>query len=111
VISSPLTRYERVYAELLSRYLIGPLAKYRKIAGLRLDADGVFHLVVPNRHGDLVLHSCPHLDGRIVTEDRIPGQRISLRAAVNRDGWDVAVWVERILLENQFAASEITLPS
>jgi len=108
---SPLARYERAYIELLSRYLIGPLAKYRKVAGLRLDADGVFHLVVPNRHGDLVLYSCPHRDGRIVTEDRIPGQRISLRAAVNRDGWDVAVWAERVLLENQFAASEITLSS
>jgi hypothetical protein len=108
---SPLRRYERSYDSLLSRYLLGPLAKYRDIAGLRLDADGVFHLVVPNRHGDLVLYSCPHLDGRVVREDRIPGQRISLRAAVNRDGWDVAVWTERILLENQFAASEITLPS
>ena len=108
---SPLARYERTYAELLSRYLVGPLAKYRKIAGLRLDAEGVFHLVVPNRHGDLVLYSCPYLDGRIVTEDRIPGQRISLRAAVNHDGWDVAVWAERVLLENQFATSEITLPS
>jgi len=106
-----LASYERAYAELLSRYLIGPLAKYRDLAGLRLDAEGVFHLVVPNRHGDLVLYSCPYLDGRIVTEDRIPGQRISLRAAVNRDGWDVAVWVERILLENQFATSEITLSS
>jgi hypothetical protein len=108
---SPLRRYERSYDLLLSRYLLGPLAKYRDIAGLRLDADGVFHLVLPNRHGDLVLYSCPHLDGRIVRENRIPGQRISLRVAVNRDGWDVAVWVERILLENQFAASEITLSS
>jgi len=105
---SPLPRYERAYAELLSRYLIGSLAKYRKVAGLRLDAEGVFHLVLPNRHGDLVLYSCPHRDGRIVSEDRIPGQRISLRAAVNHDGWDVAVWAERVLLENQFAASEIT---
>jgi hypothetical protein len=100
-----------VYDLLLSRYLVGPLARYRDIAGLRLDAEGVFHLVVPNRHGDLVLYSCPRLDGRIVRENRIPGQRISLRAAVNRDGWDVAVWAERILLENQFAASEITVPS
>ena len=108
---SPLPRYERAYAELLSRYLVGPLAKYRKVAGLRLDADGVFHLVLPNRHGDLVLYSCPHLDGRVVNVDRLPGQRISLRAAVNRDGWYVAVWAERVLLENQFAASEITLPS
>ena len=106
----PLARYERAYVELLSRYLIGPLAKYRKAAGLRLDAEGVFHLVVPNRHGDLVLYSCPYLDGRVVREDRLPGQRISLRTAVNHDGWDVAVWVERILLENQFATSEITLP-
>jgi len=105
---SPLVRYERAYTELLSRYLIGPLAKYRDLAGLRFDAEGVFHLVLPNRHGDLVLYSCPYLDGRIITEDRIPGQRISLRAAVNHDGWDVAVWVERILLENQFATSEIT---
>jgi len=108
---SPLARYERVYAELLSRYLVGSLAKYSELAGLRIDADGVFHLVVPNRHGDLVLYSCPHRDGRIVSEDRIPGQRISLRAAINRDGWDVAVWAERVLLENQFATSEITLPS
>jgi len=108
---SPLVRYERAYTELLSRYLVGPLAKYRDLAGLRLDADGVFHLVVPNRHGDLVLYSCPHRDGRMVTEDRIPGRRISLRAAVNHDGWDVAVWAERVLLENQFATSEITLPS
>ena len=108
---SPLARYERTYAELLSRYLVGPLVKYRKIAGLRLDADGVFHLVVPNRHGDLELYSCPYLDGRVVREDQLPGQRISLRAAVNHDGWDVAVWAERILLENQFATSEITLPS
>ena len=108
---SPLPRYERAYAELLSRYLIGSLAKYRKVAGLRLDAEGVFHLVVPNRHGDLVLYSCPHLDGRVVNVDRLPGQRISLRAAINRDGWDVAVWAERVLLENQCAASEITLPS
>jgi len=107
----PLARYERVYAELLSRYLVGPLAKYRKVAGLRLDADGVFHLVVPNRHGDLVLYSCPHRDGRVVNVGRLPGRRISLRAAVNHDGWDVAVWVERILLENQFATSEITLQS
>jgi len=105
---SPLSRYERVYAELLSRYLIGPLAKYRDLAGLRLDADGVFHLVVPNRHGDLVLYSCSYFDGRIVRENRLPGRRISLRAAVNRDGWDVAVWAERVLLENQFATSEIT---
>ena len=105
---SPLVRYERVYSELLSHYLIGPLAKYRALAGLRLDAEGVFHLVVPNRHGDLVLYSCPHRDGRIVSEDRIPGQRISLRAAINHDGWDVAVWAERVLLENQFATSEIT---
>jgi len=104
----PLARYERVYDELLSRYLVGPLAKYRKTVGLRLDAEGVFHLVVPNRHGDLVCYSCPNLDGRVVHEDRIPGQRISLRAAVNHDGWDVAVWAERVLLENQFAASEIT---
>jgi len=96
---------------LLSRYLVGPLAKYRKIAGLRFDAEGVFHLVVPNRHGDLVLYSCPHLDGRVVNVDRLPGQRISLRAAVNHDGWDVAVWAERVLIENQFATSEITLPS
>ena len=103
-----LSCYERAYAELLSRYLVGQLAKYRALAGLRIDADGVFHLVVPNRHGDLVLYSCPHRDGRIVSEDRIPGQRISLRAAVNHDGWDVAVWAERVLLENQFAASEIT---
>jgi len=110
-MSRSLARYERAYAELLSRYLIGPLAKYRKVAGLRLDADGVFHLVIPNRHGDLVLYSCPYLEGRIVTEDRIPGRRISLRAAVNHDGWDVAVWVERVLIENQFATSEITLPS
>jgi len=107
-MSKPLARYERAYDELLSRYLIGPLAKYRKIVGLRLDAEGVFHLVLPNRHGDLVAYSCPHLDGRVVCEDRLPGQRISLRAAVNRDGWDVAVWAERVLLENQFAASEIT---
>jgi hypothetical protein len=92
----------------MSRYLVGPLVRYRDIVGLRLDAEGVFHLVVPNRHGDLVLYSCPHRDGRVVSEDRLPGQRISLRAAVNRDGWDVAVWVERILLENQFATSEIT---
>ena len=104
----PLACYERVYAELLLRYLVGPLAKYRDVAGLRLDADSVFHLVVPNRHGDLVLYSCPHRDGRIVIEDRIPGQRISLRAAVNHDGWDVAVWAERVLIENQFATSEIT---
>jgi hypothetical protein len=103
-----LSCYERAYAELLSRYLVGQLAKYSDLAGLRIDADGVFHLVVPNRHGDLVLYSCPHRDGRIVSEDRIPGQRISLRAAVNHDGWDVAVWAERVLLENQFAASEIT---
>ena len=108
---SPLARYERTYAELLSRYLVGPLAKYRDLAGLRLDADGVFHLVVPNRHGDLVLYSCPYLDGRVVNVDRLPGQRISLRAAVNHDGWDVAVWAERILLENQFVTSEITLSS
>ena len=108
MIPRPLARYERAYAELLSRYLVGPLAKYRDLAGLRLDADGVFHLVVPNRHGDLVLYSCPHRDGRVVIEDRIPGPRISLRAAVNHDGWDVAVWAERVLLENQFAASEIT---
>ena len=106
-----LARYERSYAELLSCYLVGPLAKYRDLAGLRLDAEGVFHLVVPNRHGDLVLYSCPYLDGRVVREDRLPGRRISLRAAVNRDGWDVAVWAERVLLENQFATSEITLPS
>ena len=105
---SPLVRYERVYIELLSRYLIGPLAKYRDLAGLRLDAEGVFHLVVHNRHGDLVLYSCPYLEGRVVNVDRLPGRRISLRAAVNHDGWDVAVWVERILLENQFATSEIT---
>ena len=108
---SPLPRYERAYAELLSRYLVGPLAKYRKVAGLRIDAEGVFHLVVPNRHGDLVVYSCPYLDGRVVNVDRLPGQRISLRAAVNHDGWDVAVWAERVLLENQFATSEITLPS
>jgi len=108
---SPLARYERTYAELLSRYLVGPLVKYRKIAGLRLDAEGVFHLVVPNRHGDLVLYSCPYLDGRVVNVDRLPGQRISLRAAVNHDGWDVAIWAERVLIENQFATSEITLPS
>jgi len=108
---SPLARYERVYAELLSHYLIGPLAKYRKVAGLRLDAEGVFYLVLPNRHGDLVLYSCPHLDGRVVNVDRLPGRRVSLRAAVNHDGWDVAVWAERVLLENQFATSEITLPS
>ena len=107
----PLARYERVYAELLSRYLVGPLAKYRDLAGLRLDAEGVFHLVVSNRHGDLVLYSCPYLDGRVVNVDRLPGQRISLRAAVNHDGWDVAVWAERVLIENQFATSEITLPS
>jgi hypothetical protein len=100
-----------VYDLLLSHYLLGPLARYRDIAGLRLDAEGVFHLVVPNRHGDLVLYTCPHRDGYVVSEDRLPGQRISLRAAVNRDGWDVAVWVERILLENQFATSEITMPS
>jgi len=103
-----LARYERAYAELLSRYLVGPLAKYRKVAGLRLDVDGVFHLVVPNRHGDLVLYSCPHRDGRVVNVDRLPERRISLRAAVNHDGWDVAVWAERVLIENQFATSEIT---
>jgi hypothetical protein len=79
--------------------------------GLRLDAEGVFHLVLPNRHGDLVLFTCPYLDGRVVSADQLPGQRVLLRTAVNRDGWDVAVWAERVLLENQFAASEITMPS
>jgi len=108
---SPLVRYERAYSELLSHYLIGSLAKHRKVAGLRLDAEGVFYLVLPNRHGDLVLYSCPHLDGRVVNVDRLPGRRVLLRAAVNHDGWDVAVWAERVLLENQFATSEITLPT
>jgi hypothetical protein len=110
-VASPLPRYERSYDSLLAHYLIGPLSRYRRVAGLRLDAEGVFHLVLPNRHGDLVVYTCPYLDGHVISEDRLPGRRISLRAAVNRDGWDVAVWVERVLLANQFAASEVTLPS
>jgi hypothetical protein len=58
-----------------------------------------------------MVFTCPYLDGRVMDADRLPGQRVLLRTAVNRDGWDVAVWAERVLLENQFAASEITMPS
>jgi hypothetical protein len=110
-MENPLKRYEKVYNVLIKRYLAGPLDKYRYIAGIRIDRNDTFHLAVPNKHGDLVLYTYPYLDGDVINEDQLPGQRVSHCEAFERGGLDVAVWIEWVLCENQFAYNEITIPS
>jgi len=107
-----LTRFEKSFANTLESYLVGPLVKFRSQVGLRIDADGNFYLVLTSRHGDLLVFSCPSEKPQVVRPgQRLPGQKIGLRAAFAHDGWNVLVWANRLALRHMFAASEITLPA
>jgi hypothetical protein len=107
-----LTRFEQSFANTLESYLVGPLARFRGQVGLRIDPDGNFYLVLTSRHGDLLVFQCPEEKPQIVRPNqKLPGQKIGLRAAFLHDGWDVLVWANRLALRHLFAASEITLPA
>jgi len=107
-----LTKLEQSFASVLECYLVGPLARFRGQVGLRIDSDGIFYLVLTSRHGDLLMFRCPDEKPQVVRPDqKLPGRKISLRAAFLRDGWDVLMWTNRLALRHMFAASEITLPA
>jgi|YNPBryunderm2012_1023409.scaffolds.fasta_scaffold05297_9 hypothetical protein len=107
-----LTRFEQSFANTLESYLVGPLVRFRSQVGLRMDSDGIFYLVLTSRHGDLWVFRCPDEKPTIVRPgQKLPGQKIGLRAAFLHDGWDVLVWANRLMLRHMFAASEITLPA
>jgi hypothetical protein len=107
-----LVRFEQSFANTLECYLVGPLAKFRGQVGLRIDPDGNFYLVLTSRHGDLLVFRCPNEKPAVVRPgQKLPGQKIGLKSAFGRDGWDVLVWARRLALWHMFAASEITLPA
>jgi len=109
---SELVRFERSFANTLECYLVGALAKFRSQVGLRIDPDGNFYLVLTSRHGDLLIFSYP-AEKPVVARpgQKLPGQKIGLKAAFARDGWDILLWADRMALRYLFASSEITLPA
>jgi len=107
-----LTRFEQSFANTLESYLVGPLVKFRGQVGLRVDSDGYFYLVLTSRHGDLLVFRCPEEKPTIARPgQKLPGQKIGIKAAFLHDGWDVLMWANRLSLRHMFAASEITLPA
>jgi hypothetical protein len=107
-----LARFEKSFANTLECYLVGPLARFRSQIGLRMDGEGNYYLVLTSRHGDLLVFRCPDEKPAIIRAgQKLPGQKIGLRAAFARDGWDVLMWADRLAVRYLFASSEITLPA